>query len=70
MADALDVGIVWLNDHHRNSPASPWGGMKHSGMGRENGREAYRHYTQTKSVVVSYDDAPFDWFVPQSVRYS
>ncbi|GMI41657.1 hypothetical protein TeGR_g1722 [Tetraparma gracilis] len=40
VADQLDVGIVWLNDHHRNDPSSPWGGMKDSGVGRENGLEA------------------------------
>lgn len=24
VADKLDVGIVWVNDHHRNDPSSPW----------------------------------------------
>lgn len=24
VADRLDVGIVWINDHHRNDPSSPW----------------------------------------------
>ncbi|GMH68814.1 hypothetical protein TrST_g5821 [Triparma strigata] len=69
VADKLDVGIVWLNDHHRNDPSSPWGGMKDSGVGRENGIEALHEYTQTRSVVVGFDDTPFDWFVDHDARY-
>ena len=70
MADKLDVGIVWINDHHRNDPSSPWGGMKHSGIGRENGNSALHEYTQTKSVVVRTDSSPFDWFEQKDARYS
>lgn len=70
MADRLDVGMVWINDHHRNDPSSPWGGFKDSGVGRENGNNAYHEYTQTRSVIVRYDDAPFDWFEQPSARYS
>jgi phenylacetaldehyde dehydrogenase len=69
VADRLDVGIVWLNDHHRNDPSSPWGGMKDSGVGRENGIEALHEYTQTRSVVVGFDDTPFDWFIEGDARY-
>ena len=71
VADAVRAGIVWINDHHRNSPSSPWGGMGDSGIGRENGLEAYHEYTVSKSVVVNTSDAPFDWFVnDKNVRYS
>ena len=70
MADKLDVGLVWINDHHRNDPSSPWGGMKHSGIGRENGISALHEYTQTKSVVVRTDSSPFDWFEQPNARYS
>ncbi|KAJ3189672.1 hypothetical protein HK101_008773 [Irineochytrium annulatum] len=61
VARALDVGIVWVNGHHHNDPSSPWGGMKESGIGRENGEEAYEEYTQSKSVVVNFGEAS-DWF--------
>jgi len=61
LAERLDCGIVWINDHHRIDPALPWGGVKASGMGRECGIEGYREYTQTKSVVVNLDD-PVDWY--------
>lgn len=70
VADFLDVGLVWINDHHRNDPSSPWGGMKDSGIGRENGLSAYHEYTQSKSVVVRTDPTPFDWFQRNSTaRY-
>ena len=39
VVERLDVGIAWVNDHHRIDPASPWGGNKASGIGRENGLE-------------------------------
>eukprot|EP01084_Bolivina_argentea_P239486 402533_1 len=71
IANNLDVGIIWINDHHRNDPSSPWGGTKQSGLGRENGIDAFREYTQTKSVIINCNDKPFDWFVDDSnVRYS
>ncbi len=69
VAAAIEAGVCWINDHHRIDPASPWGGLKESGIGRENGLEAYREYTQTKSVIVNLDDAPFDWYGGSS-RYS
>ena len=61
LAERLECGIIWINDHHRIDPALPWGGMKDSGMGRETGLEGYREYTQTKSVIVNLDD-PVDWY--------
>jgi aldehyde dehydrogenase (NAD+) len=33
----------------------PFGGYKSSGLGREKGLEALRHYTQVKSVIVAVD---------------
>jgi phenylacetaldehyde dehydrogenase len=32
VAHRLQFGIVWINDHHRVDPASPWGGFKMSGI--------------------------------------
>ncbi|KAG6378646.1 aldehyde dehydrogenase domain-containing protein [Boletus reticuloceps] len=53
VADAIEAGLVWVNTHHRNDPSSPWGGMKDSGIGRENGYEAFEAYSQSKSVIVN-----------------
>ncbi|TPX31082.1 hypothetical protein SmJEL517_g05525 [Synchytrium microbalum] len=73
VAEQLDSGIVWVNDHHKNDPSSPFGGFKNSGYGRENGEEAFNSYTQIKSVVVNTNPSNTypDWFDPSrsSVRY-
>jgi acyl-CoA reductase-like NAD-dependent aldehyde dehydrogenase len=62
VAARLRCGIVWINDHHRLDPASPWGGVKDSGVGRESGTESFDQHFETKSVMVRLDDAPFDWY--------
>jgi len=62
VAQAIRAGIVWINDYHRIDPASPWGGFKMSGFGRENGLEAIRHCTEVKSVWVSMDERPIGWY--------
>ncbi len=62
MADRIEAGIVWINDHHRVDAASPWGGFKLSGSGREFGKEAFDAYFDVKAVMVNVGDQPFDWF--------
>jgi acyl-CoA reductase-like NAD-dependent aldehyde dehydrogenase len=62
VAAKLKCGIVWINDHHRLDPASPWGGVKDSGIGRECGTESFDQHFETKSVMVRVDDTPFDWY--------
>lgn len=62
IAARLKCGIVWINDHHRLDPASPWGGIKDSGIGRECGTESFDQHFETKSVMVRLDAAPFDWY--------
>ncbi len=62
VAHRLQCGVVWINDHHRIDPASPWGGFKHSGIGRENGLVAYEEYTQVQSVIVNLSEEAFDWY--------
>ena len=64
------AGVFWVNTHHRNDPSAPWGGFKESGMGRENGWESYREYTETQTVVVSLSDTAEDWFGNPDARYS
>ncbi|KIW81814.1 hypothetical protein Z517_04840 [Fonsecaea pedrosoi CBS 271.37] len=61
MAEKIEAGIVWINGHHLNDPSSPWGGFKESGMGKENGVEAYESYTKVKSTVINYGIPPA-WF--------
>ncbi|KIW34468.1 uncharacterized protein PV07_01246 [Cladophialophora immunda] len=61
MAEKIEAGIVWINGHHLNDPSSPWGGFKESGLGKENGVEAYESYTKVKSTVINYGIPPA-WF--------
>jgi acyl-CoA reductase-like NAD-dependent aldehyde dehydrogenase len=62
VAARIKCGIVWINDHHRLDPASPWGGVKDSGIGRECGTESFDQHFETKSIMVRLDDTPFDWY--------
>ncbi|MCI0432596.1 MAG: aldehyde dehydrogenase family protein [Gemmatimonadetes bacterium] len=52
MARAIQAGTVWINTYHPLDAASPFGGYKQSGHGRELGRHALELYTQVKSVWV------------------
>jgi acyl-CoA reductase-like NAD-dependent aldehyde dehydrogenase len=53
-AAALDVGTVWVNCYNAFDNASPWGGNKISGWGREKGQYGLDLFTKIKSVVVHY----------------
>ena len=50
MAQRLRAGVVWANTYNRFDPASPFGGYKESGFGREGGRHGLESY-------VALDDA-------------
>ncbi|CDN48863.1 aldehyde dehydrogenase [Neorhizobium galegae] len=62
VADSIEAGIIWINDHHRVDAASPWGGFKLSGIGREFGKEAFEAYFDVKAVMLNVGDRPFDWY--------
>jgi len=62
VAAGVKAGIVWVNDHHRLDPASPWGGVGESGIGREFGLESFNDHFNVKSVMVATVDKPFDWY--------
>ena len=46
--EALNFGIVGINDINPTSAAAPFGGMKESGLGREGAREGLEEYLETK----------------------
>lgn len=71
VSEQLESGIVWVNDHHRIDPAAPWGGIKLSGLGKENGIKAYLDYTHEKTVVINKSEETFDWYKDGEIqRYS
>jgi len=53
MAETLKAGTVWINCYNVFDAASPFGGYKQSGFGREMGKAALELYTQIKSVWVN-----------------
>lgn len=56
VARELQAGTVWINTYNQYDSASPFGGYKSSGFGRDLGHEAaLEKYTQTKSVWVAID---------------
>lgn len=55
MARDIKAGTIWVNCYNCFDAASPFGGMKQSGFGRELGKYALDLYTQVKSVWVSLD---------------
>ncbi|HEY0745688.1 MAG TPA: betaine-aldehyde dehydrogenase [Steroidobacteraceae bacterium] len=57
----LQAGTCWINQYNVTPVELPFGGVKLSGLGRENGRAALEHYTQLKSVYVAMGniDAPY-----------
>lgn len=53
---ALEAGTCWINHYNVTPIELPFGGVKLSGLGRENGHAAVEHYTQRKSVYVALAD--------------
>ena len=59
--DALDAGTCFINSYNDAPVEMPFGGVKMSGVGRENAKDAITYYSQIKSVFVRMGDmeAPF-----------
>ena len=57
----LEAGTCWINAYNLTPVEVPFGGVKRSGVGRENARAAIEHYTKLKSVYVEMGDvdAPY-----------
>jgi len=51
MAERLRAGVVWANTFNQFDPASPFGGYKESGFGREGGRHGLAPYLQLEGVA-------------------
>jgi aldehyde dehydrogenase (NAD+) len=62
MVRQLAAGTIWVNTYRALAPNMPFGGYKASGIGRENGLDAVRTFTQAKSVWVELQPAVGDPF--------
>ena len=52
--EGLNAGVIWVNQHAKVLPGLPFGGVKESGLGRENGYAVLDDYLETKTVVLKF----------------
>jgi acyl-CoA reductase-like NAD-dependent aldehyde dehydrogenase len=52
----LETGYAWVNWSSTHLPGTPFGGVKDSGVGREEGLEELYGYTQAKNVYIRFED--------------
>ncbi len=53
LAEALQVGTVWVNTYNMLDPAVPFGGYKMSGWGKEGGADSLDAFLSTKSIWIN-----------------
>jgi acyl-CoA reductase-like NAD-dependent aldehyde dehydrogenase len=53
LTDRIKAGTIWVNNYRATSFATPFGGFKRSGLGREGGTEAIKEYLQAKSIWIT-----------------
>ncbi|KAM8931074.1 cytosolic 10-formyltetrahydrofolate dehydrogenase [Pelodytes ibericus] len=54
VSDKLQAGTVFVNTYNKTDVASPFGGFKQSGFGKDLGEEALNEYLKTKAVTIEY----------------
>jgi aldehyde dehydrogenase (NAD+) len=52
IANRVRAGTVWVNCYNKVDPATPFGGFKQSGIGRELGEYGLQQYTEVKTVTI------------------
>jgi (Z)-2-((N-methylformamido)methylene)-5-hydroxybutyrolactone dehydrogenase len=62
VAGRLRAGTVWINAYRVVSYVAPFGGFGESGLGRENGLDAIKEFTENKSIFVELSGKPRDPF--------
>jgi len=56
VSERLETGMVGLNQGVVSNPAAPFGGVKHSGLGREGGRWGIEEFLETKYIALNVGD--------------
>ena len=54
VARDLEVGMVWVNSQNVRHLATPFGGTKRSGIGRDGGDYSFDFYMETKNIAMAY----------------
>jgi aldehyde dehydrogenase (NAD+) len=68
MIARLRAGTVWVNTYRKTNYAAPFGGYRHSGIGRENGTDAIKEYTEVKCTWIDTGNVIEDPFDPRKFR--
>lgn len=63
IASRLEAGTIWVNDHAAPDPLVPFGGIRHSGIGRESGVLGLQQFMEPVSVITARASRPV-WFAP------
>jgi 5-carboxymethyl-2-hydroxymuconic-semialdehyde dehydrogenase len=53
VAQAIESGMVWINSHNVRDLRAPFGGSRHSGIGREGDHYSFELYTEVKAIHVA-----------------
>jgi 5-carboxymethyl-2-hydroxymuconic-semialdehyde dehydrogenase len=53
IAQALEVGMIWVNSENVRHLPTPFGGMKSSGIGRDGGDYSFDFYMETKNIAIA-----------------
>ena len=61
LARAVKAGNVWINTYKLFSIATPFGGWRDSGLGREKGRQGILQYMEQKSIYLGMNDNHMPW---------
>lgn len=64
LTKVLQAGVVWVNCSQPCFDQAPWGGIKHSGIGRELGEWGLENYLTVKQVTQYTSDKQWGWYSP------
>jgi acyl-CoA reductase-like NAD-dependent aldehyde dehydrogenase len=66
--ESIKAGTFWINDPLTDNDAAPFGGMRHSGIGRELGSEGLDAFREPKHVHLDWMMERKPWFFPYRDR--
>jgi len=62
VAQAIEAGMTWINSHNVRDLRMPFGGAKHSGIGREGDHYSFELYTEVKAIHTAIGNHPIPKF--------
>lgn len=62
VARGIQTGRMWVNTYNQIPSGSPFGGYKHSGIGRETHKVMLEHYCQTKNIMINLNEVPSGFY--------